>query len=59
MSDEEESNTSETITLRFGNFSITKNTTSDQMTLVWSMGVTIQVRGGTFTLLSEKVNKVK
>ena len=43
VSDQDGSIVSDTITLRFGNFSMTKNTSNDQITLVWSVGVSIQV----------------
>ena len=34
---------SDTITLSFANFSITKKRTSDQITLVWNVGISIRV----------------
>ena len=41
--DQDGSTISEIITLRMANFSITKNTSNNQLTLVWDIGISIQV----------------
>ena len=53
--DEDASTQLDTMTLRFDDFSIAKNFSSDQFTLSWSLGVSIQVTSAYINSASTRV----